>query len=74
MGHQYCRYCQFMVCGDANYCEVKKRTFTTQYIKTPNNCKYFILNPIDALGENKYGYRPREKKTEEKDNNQMSMF
>ena len=59
---QYCRYCAYMVCGDANYCEVFKETYSTAKIKRVNNCSMFILNPIDALFENERGYRPRKQK------------
>lgn len=59
---QYCRYCTNMVCGDANYCSVRKICFTDAKIKRTNKCKDFEFNPIDALGENADGYRPRQKK------------
>lgn len=58
---QYCRYCSYMVCGDANYCSHFKRTFSTENIKKPNKCKGFDFNEIDALGENPKPYTPREK-------------
>ena len=57
---QYCRYCSHMICGDANYCSKKVRTYSTETIKRPNQCKDFELNPVDALGENPKGYKPRE--------------
>ena len=56
---QYCRYCAYMVCGDANYCTEKQHTKTDKQIKQSNNCKEFLLNPIDALYENAEGYKPR---------------
>ena len=56
---QYCRYCTYMCCGDANWCSVKKRTFSDASIKSTNRCKDFELNPIDALGENPNEYKPR---------------
>ena len=56
---QYCRYCNNMVCGDANYCTVKDKCYSDEHIKRPNNCKDFELNPMDALFENERGYRPR---------------
>ena len=59
---QYCRYCAHMVCGDANYCEEKGCTKTDGQIKQSNKCKEFLLNPVDALFENKKGYAPRGKK------------
>lgn len=72
---QYCRYCSNMVCGDANYCTVKKECFTDQYIKSTNNCKDFDFNPIDALGENVKGYQPRipKEKQEEQVTGQMTL-
>lgn len=70
---QYCRYCAYMCCGDANYCSVKKRCYSDEHIKRTNKCKDFDLCPIDALGENTSGYKPRERK-EPSPNNQMSLF
>lgn len=55
---QYCRYCNNMVCGDANYCSVKKQTFTDAYICHTNKCKDFEFNEIDALGMDR-AYQPR---------------
>lgn len=55
---QYCRYCNNMVCGDANYCTVKKETYSDSTIKSVNKCKDFEFNEIDALGETN-GYKPR---------------
>lgn len=46
---QYCRYCAHMFSGDANYCEVKERTFTDKQICRTNKCKHFEYNPIDSL-------------------------
>ena len=62
---QYCRYCSFMVCGDANYCSVRETTYSDSYIKNPNRCKDFELNPVDALYENPDGYRPIKQKQED---------
>jgi len=59
---QYCRYCINMYCGDANWCSEKDKEYTDEYIKHTNNCKFFELNPIDALFENEKGYKPRAKK------------
>lgn len=56
---QYCRYCAYMICGDANWCGIKKRTFSDASIKSTNGCKDFKLNPIDASGENPNEYKPR---------------
>lgn len=58
---QYCRYCTYMVCGDFNYCEIKKKFFLKSTIKSINHCKDFEFNPMDALQENKNEYKPREK-------------
>lgn len=57
--NQYCRYCNNMICGDANYCCVKKQTFSDEKLKVLNKCKDFEFNPIDALFENENGYKPR---------------
>lgn len=51
-----------MVCGDANYCSVKKACYSDVKIKRANKCKDFEFNPIDALYENKQGYVPRQRK------------
>ena len=59
---QYCRYCAHMICGDFNYCEVRKACYPEDYIKRPNHCSQWELNEIDALGENPNPYRPRERK------------
>lgn len=60
--NQYCRYCAYMCCGDANYCSVRERCYSDGYIKQINNCKDFEFCKIDALGENSKGYQPREQK------------
>lgn len=67
---QYCRYCVNMCCADANYCDVKNRTYSDSYIKSVNKCKSFEFNPIDALAENESGYKPRKNKNI----GQMSLF
>ena len=59
---QYCRYCCFMVCGDANYCTMKQKCYSEAHIKHSNTCKHSILNPMDALQENAQDYQPRQKK------------
>lgn len=64
---QYCRYCNNMVCGDANYCTKHNECYTDKQICRPNKCKDFDLNSIDALGINPKEYKPREIKP--KDNN-----
>lgn len=70
---QYCRYCVYMVCGDVNYCKVKKKTFAKRTIKSINHCKDFEFNPMDSLFENKNDYKP--KKTAEKTKGeQLSIF
>ena len=58
---QYCRYCNNMVCGDANYCSLKQETYSDAQICRTNKCKDFELNPIDALGTGKE-YTPRERR------------
>ena len=32
-----------------------------EYLKQPNRCKLYQHNPVDALGENGKGYKPRPK-------------
>lgn len=61
---QYCRYCAWFVCGNGEWCEKKRWEPTEKYAKSPNRCREFELNPIDAYGENAAGYRPREKQTD----------
>lgn len=58
---QYCRYCSYMVCGDANYCSIRERCYSDDHIRHTNTCKDFELNPIDAIRINEQGYRPRRK-------------
>ena len=55
---QYCKYCTYMVCGDANYCSIKEKLYSEKYICNANKCKHFELNPIDARGTGKE-YKPR---------------
>lgn len=61
---QYCRYCSYMVCGDANYCSVKGRCYSDKHVRHTNTCKQFDLNPIDALRINLNNYQPRPKAPE----------
>ena len=60
---QYCRYCANFVCGNGEWCEVKQWEPSERYAKSPNRCKEFVLNPIDAYGENLKGYQPRKPKS-----------
>ena len=72
---QYCRYCTFMHCGDANWCSKKKVTFTDEKIRRTNTCKFFDFNPIDALGINTEGYSPRKpKEPQNEQNKQINLF
>lgn len=59
---QYCRYCNNMVCGDANYCSVYSECYTDAKLKKANHCLHFEFNEVDALGENPRPYKPREPK------------
>lgn len=70
---QYCRYCCFLVCGDANYCEMRREIMSVAAAKSPNRCHDFAFNPIDAFGENEKGYIPRKPKKKQCDG-QMSLF
>ena len=58
---QYCRYCSHLVYGDVAFCQKKNWVKTYNSCKQRNKCKSFEFNPIDALGENLNGYKPREK-------------
>lgn len=71
---QYCRYCAYMVCGDANWCSEKKKTFTEKQICSTNRCKDFELNPIDALGINSDGYKPRKPKEKSEEAEQLCLI
>lgn len=59
---QYCRYCSFLVVGDANYCSEHNECYSDRKCKSANRCKDFNFNPIDAFGENEKGYQPRVRK------------
>ena len=56
---QFCRYRDHMCSGDANWCEVRGKTYSDAHLKHTNRCRLFHLNPIDALMLNARGYRPR---------------
>ncbi len=58
---QYCRYCAYMVCGDACYCEQLRKEMTEKQICAANNCKLFEFVPEDALGTG-HKYTPRKQK------------
>lgn len=45
---QYCRYCAYMVVGDANYCEKHNKCLADNTIKSINHCKDFVFNELDA--------------------------
>lgn len=62
---QYCRYCTNMCCGDENFCAVRLKTYSDAYIKRANKCRDFVFCPIDALGENPKGYKPRKSKADD---------
>ncbi len=63
---QYCRYCCFLCVGDVPYCTEKEQTISEVAAKSPNRCSSYAMNPIDAFGENKNGYKPREKREPKK--------
>lgn len=63
---QYCRYCAYCSYGDVAYCDIKNKTMSEESVKRANKCNDFELNPIDSLGENEKGYRPRKKHQENK--------
>lgn len=70
---QYCRYCGFLVCGDANYCTKQERMIGDAIAKSPNRCHDFAFNPIDAFGENEKGYVQRKPRKVQCDG-QMTLF
>ena len=74
---QYCRYCSHFCTGNGNYCEIKKTYPTDKQAKSPNKCKKFDLNPIDAFYENNKGYMPREpykSRSQKEPVGQLSLF
>lgn len=70
---QYCRYCCYLVCGDAVYCTERQFTMSDAAAKSLNRCHDFTFNPIDAFGENEKGYSPRKPRKKQCDG-QMSLF
>ena len=70
---QYCRYCGYMVVGDANYCSKQERCISDAAAKSPNRCHDFAFNPVDAFGENEKGYQPRKPKKKQCDG-QVNLF
>ena len=68
---QYCRYCNWFVTGNGNYCNKRMIEPSDRYAKSTNKCKYFELNPMDAFMENEKGYQPRKPKA--KDGTQIKM-
>lgn len=59
---QYCRYCSHLVTGNGIWCDEREKTFSENYAKSVNQCKYFNFCEIDAFWENEQGYRPRKEK------------
>ena len=45
-----------------SYCAIKEKELSSTYAKRTNQCGDFMLNPIDAYGENLNGYQPRKPK------------
>lgn len=73
---QYCRYCCYLVVGDANYCTKHEKTMSEATAKSLNRCGDFAFNPMDAFFENEKGYTPRKQKEQktEQCNGQISLF
>jgi hypothetical protein len=46
--------------GNGTWCDFKKKEVSESYAKHTNNCKDFLLNPIDAFAERQGEYKPRE--------------
>lgn len=73
---QYCRYCIYLTCGDVPFCFMHETTMKESTCKKPNKCKDFVLCEAeaeyqDAFGENRNGYKPRDKIN---DGEQETMF
>lgn len=74
---QYCRYCCYLVVGDANYCSKHEKTMSEATAKSLNRCSDFAFNQMDAFLENEKGYIPRihTKKPKNKQcDGQMNLF
>ena len=68
---QYCVYCNNMVCGNGNYCNVYQSTFSDAYIKSVNACEHFDFNKLNALNLTSE-YKPKVKK--KNDGEQLSFL
>lgn len=44
-----CRHCAHMTCGDANWCDEHRRTYSDAYVARSHPCAEYEANPIDAL-------------------------
>lgn len=60
---QYCIYCAYMICGDANYCEKHKKCLSDNTIKALNKCKDFAFTELNALTFEKYKPKKEKKKS-----------
>jgi hypothetical protein len=66
-----------LVTGNGTYCTTKNKIIADSTAKKPNKCKEFELNPIDAFGENKSEYKPRQpykQRQQKQESGQMSLF
>ena len=70
MNKQYCVYCSYMICGDANYCEKHKKCLSDNAIKSVNKCKDFAFVELNALTMKTYKSREKKAKTFE----QLKLF
>ena len=60
---KWCRYCNWLtVKRGICICTRRGMIIPIERAKKTNKCPEFEMNPIDALGINPYGYRPRKKK------------
>lgn len=46
---QYCRYCCYLVVGDAVWCRKRQQEMSEAVAKSPNRCHSFAFNPLDAF-------------------------
>ena len=58
MSRQSCVYCVHMTVGDANWCDMHKRTYSDNTIRCANGCEWFEFCEINAANPN-VRYKPR---------------
>ncbi len=77
---QYCRYCSHLFYMDVPYCEVREACINEHTAKSPNHCRNFEFNEIDAFAgimeDGKFRtYKPRpERGPDPVKENQISLW